>query len=49
MTVIDVTDKTVTKEELMADDEAEAEAKPAPKKKAPAKKKAAKKDDTAAE
>jgi trigger factor len=49
MTVIDVTDKTVTKEELMADDEAETEAKPAPKKKAPAKKKAAKKDDAAAE
>ncbi|WP_422370220.1 trigger factor [Hoeflea sp.] len=49
MTVVDVTDKTVTKEELMADDEAEAEEKPAPKKKAPAKKKAAKKDDTAAE
>lgn len=49
MTVIDVTDKTVTKEELMADDEAEAETKPAPKKKAPAKKKAAKKDEAAAE
>ncbi|WP_420409506.1 trigger factor [Hoeflea sp.] len=49
MTVVDVTDKTVTKEELMADDEAEAEEKPAPKKKAPAKKKAAKKDDAAAE
>ena len=51
LTVIDVTDKTVTKEELMADDEAESEAseKPAAKKKAPAKKKAAKKDDTAAE
>jgi trigger factor len=49
MTVIDVTDKTVTKEELMADDEAEAsEKKPAAKKKAPAKKKAAKKDDAAA-
>ncbi|MEQ8307524.1 MAG: trigger factor [Hoeflea sp.] len=49
MTVVDVTDKMVTKEELMADDEAEAEEKPAPKKKAPAKKKAAKKDDAAAE
>lgn len=49
LTVIGVTDKTVTKEELMADDEAEAEDKPAPKKKAPAKKKAAKKDDAAAE
>ncbi|AKI00512.1 trigger factor [Hoeflea sp. IMCC20628] len=49
MTVIDVTDKTVTKEELMADDEAEAsEKKPAAKKKAPAKKKAAKKDEAAA-
>ncbi|MBC7280747.1 trigger factor [Hoeflea sp.] len=49
LTVIDVTDKTVSKEELMADDEAEAEAKPAAKKKAPAKKKAAKKDDAASE
>ena len=49
LTVIDVTDKTVSKEELMADDEAEAEEKPAAKKKAPAKKKAAKKDDAAAE
>ncbi|MCY0147061.1 trigger factor [Hoeflea sp. G2-23] len=49
LTVIDVTDKSVTKEELMADDEAEASDKPAAKKKAPAKKKAAKKDDTAAE
>lgn len=49
MTIIDVTDKPVTKEELMADDEAEAAEKPAAKKKAPAKKKAAKKDDTAAE
>ena len=40
LTVIDVTDKSVTKEELMADDEAEASEKPAAKKKAPAKKKA---------
>ncbi|WP_299863064.1 trigger factor [uncultured Hoeflea sp.] len=48
MTVIDVTDKAVSKEELMADDEAEAaEEKPKPKKKAPAKKKAAKKDAAA--
>jgi trigger factor len=39
MTVIDVTDKTVTKEELMADDEAEAEEKPAAEEKGPAKKK----------
>lgn len=45
LSVIDVTDKTVTKEELMADDEAEAsDDKPAKKKAAP-KKKAAKKDD----
>ena len=49
MTVIDVTDKTVTKDELMADDEAEASEKPAAKKKAPAKKKAAKKDEAASE
>ena len=49
LTVINVTDKSVTKEELMADDEAEASEKPAAKKKAPAKKKAAKKDDAAAE
>ena len=49
LTVIDVTDKTVSKEELMADDEAEAEEKPAAKKKAPAKKKATKKDDAASE
>ena len=49
MTVIDVTDKSVSKEELMAEDEAEASEKPAAKKKAAPKKKAAKKDDTAAE
>jgi trigger factor len=49
MTVIDVTDKTVTKDELMAEDEAEASEKPAAKKKAPAKKKAAKKDEAASE
>ncbi|MDP2121036.1 MAG: trigger factor [Hoeflea sp.] len=49
LTVIDVTDKSVTKEELMADDEAETEEKPAAKKKAPAKKKAAKKDEAASE
>ncbi|KJS18714.1 MAG: trigger factor [Hoeflea sp. BRH_c9] len=48
MTIIDVTDKTVTKDELMADDEAEAAEKPAAKKKAPAKKKAAKKDEATA-
>ena len=48
LTEMDVTDKKVTKEELMADDEAEAseEKKPA-KKKATPKKKAAKKDDAA--
>jgi len=44
-----VTDKTVSKEELMAEDEEEAEAKPAKKKAAPKKKAAAKKDDTAEE
>lgn len=49
MTVIEVTDKTVTKDELMAEDEAEASEKPAAKKKAPAKKKAAKKDEAASE
>jgi trigger factor len=49
MTVIDVTDKTVTKDELMAEDEAEASEKPAAKKNAPAKKKAAKKDEAASE
>ncbi|MDF1609910.1 trigger factor [Hoeflea sp. YIM 152468] len=50
LTIIDVTDKPVSKEELMADDEAEASDKPEPKKKkAPVKKKAAKKDDAAAE
>ena len=49
MTIIDVTDKSVTKDELMAEDEAEAEEKPAAKKKAPAKKKAAKKDEAASE
>jgi trigger factor len=49
MTVIDVTDKTVTKDELMAEDEAEASEKPAAKKKAPAKKKAAKKDEADSE
>ena len=51
LTVIDVTDKSVSKEELMADDEAEAaaEEKPAAKKKAPAKKKVAKKDEAASE
>lgn len=45
--VINVTDKTVTKEELMADDEDEkgADDKPAAKKKAAPKKKAAKKDE----
>ena len=50
LTVIDVTDKTVSKDELMADDEDELAAvkddKPAKKKAAP-KKKAAKKDDAA--
>ena len=49
LTVIDVTDKSVSKEELMAEDEAEASEKPAAKKKAAPKKKAAKKDDAAAE
>jgi trigger factor len=44
---VSVTDKTVSKEELMAEDEEEAEAKPAKKKAAPKKKAAAKKDDTA--
>jgi len=44
---ISVTDKTVSKEELMADDEEEAAAKPAKKKAAPKKKAAAKKDDDA--
>lgn len=46
LTVITVTDKTVSKEELMADDEAEAADKPAKKKAAP-KKKAAKKEEAA--
>lgn len=47
LSVINVTDKTVTKEELMADDEDEkgADDKPAAKKKAAPKKKAAKKDE----
>ena len=49
LTVIDVTDKSVTKDELMAEDEAEASDKPAAKKKAAPKKKAAKKDDAASE
>jgi trigger factor len=49
LTVIDVTDKSVSKDELMADDEEETSDKPAAKKKAPAKKKAAKKDDAASE
>jgi trigger factor len=45
LTQVDVTDKTVSKEELMADDEAEVEEKPAKKKAAPKKKAAAKKKD----
>lgn len=45
LTQVDVTDKTVSKEELMADDEAEEATKPAKKKAAPKKKAAAKKDD----
>jgi trigger factor len=49
MTVIDVTDKTVTKEELMADDEAEASEKPARRKRRLPRRKAAKKDDAASE
>ncbi len=59
LTEIEVTDKTVSKEELMADDEeaegtakTDADAKPAKKKAAPKKKAAAKKDeaeDTAGE
>jgi trigger factor len=49
MTVIEVTDKTVSKDELMAEDEAEASEKQVAKKKAPAKKKAAKKDEAASE
>lgn len=53
LTLVDVTDKTVSKEELMADDEDDADAKPAKKKaaakKAPAKKKAAPKKADSAE
>lgn len=47
LTVIDVTDKTVTKEELMADDEADE--KPVLKKENPATKQATAKDDAAVE